>query len=322
LGDTSIFFRLTVTDKDGLTDNAVEKVTIRHDLSLPPSPSLISPPSASSPSLISPPSASSPYLGTGSGVDKFGIKEIYPTKPGGEEWFMNMQDPKSDQRNNPPVITKNPDGSFKVRQDQVRWNVFTSSGYHPNQIGTYNQMQLAKKGYMQSPNDWKNVELTGYVKINSPGDADTHFTWYARGGHHTSSQPCEGTAIKGDLYNDGRTRFAKEQWHPGGYSFTNKVQATNSIVGKWVGFKTVIVNIQENGKTVVKEQTWIDKNNDNNWVKIFDFVDRGGMGSQGTHCGGSPDQIITWGGPISTFRWDRMPDVDIKNLSVREIQGA
>jgi len=93
-------------------------------------------------------------------------------------------------------------------------------------------------------------------------------------------------------------------------------------VGKWVGFKTVIVNIQENGKTVVKEQTWIDKNNDNNWVKISEFVDRGGMGSQGTHCGGSPDQIITWGCPISTFRWDRMPDVDIKNLSVREIQGA
>jgi hypothetical protein len=28
-----------------------------------------------------------------SGVDKFGIKEIYPTKTGGEEWFMNMDDP-------------------------------------------------------------------------------------------------------------------------------------------------------------------------------------------------------------------------------------
>jgi hypothetical protein len=23
------------------------------------------------------------------GVDKFGIREIYPTKPDGEEWFMN-----------------------------------------------------------------------------------------------------------------------------------------------------------------------------------------------------------------------------------------
>ena len=31
---------------------------------------------------------------TGQGVDKFGIKEIYPTKSGGEERFMNMQNPE------------------------------------------------------------------------------------------------------------------------------------------------------------------------------------------------------------------------------------
>jgi hypothetical protein len=301
VGDTSMFFRLTVTDKVGLTDSAVEKVTIRRDLS--------SSPLSSSPS-------------KNGVVDKFGIRELYPTKPGGEEWFMNMQNPRSDPRNNPPVITKNADGSFKVQQDQVRWGVFTSSLFHPNQIATYNQRQLATKGYMQSPDDWKNVEMTGYAKINNPGDSDTHFTWYARGGRHTSSQPCEGTSIKGDLYNDGGTGFTKEQWHPGGYSFTDKVHAAGSIVGKWVGFKTVIYNFQENGKTVVREQNWIDKNNDNNWVKIFDFVDRGGIGSQGIHCGGSQDQIITWGGPIATFKWDRMPDVDIKNLSVREIQGT
>jgi hypothetical protein len=50
-----------------------------------------------------------------SGVDKFGIREIYPTKSGGEEWFMNMQDPTSDPRFDPQAtITKNPDGSYKV----------------------------------------------------------------------------------------------------------------------------------------------------------------------------------------------------------------
>ncbi|MDQ6863060.1 MAG: hypothetical protein M3044_04480 [Thermoproteota archaeon] len=25
--------------------------------------------------------------------NKFGIEKIYPTKPGGQEWFMNMSDP-------------------------------------------------------------------------------------------------------------------------------------------------------------------------------------------------------------------------------------
>src|SRR5207244_142919 len=31
------------------------------------------------------------------GVDKFGIKEIYPTKKGGgREWYINMADPRND----------------------------------------------------------------------------------------------------------------------------------------------------------------------------------------------------------------------------------
>ena len=49
------------------------------------------------------------------------------------------------------------------------------------------------------------------------------------------------------------------------------------------------------------------------------------MGNEGDHCGGAPDQIMTWGGPNADFRWDQLQsglpvDVDIKNFSVREIQ--
>jgi hypothetical protein len=59
-------------------------------------------------------------------------------------------------------------------------------------LTTYNQKSLATKGYMQSPNDWKNVEMTGYIKVNSfQQDDDT--AWYNRGGRHTSTEPCEGT---------------------------------------------------------------------------------------------------------------------------------
>ncbi|MFZ0515287.1 MAG: hypothetical protein WAM14_27065 [Candidatus Nitrosopolaris sp.] len=32
------------------------------------------------------------------GVNKFGIKEIYLSKTGGEEWFINMDDPGNDPR--------------------------------------------------------------------------------------------------------------------------------------------------------------------------------------------------------------------------------
>lgn len=251
------------------------------------------------------------------GNDKFGIKKLYASKSGGEEWFMNMNTPTQDTRFDPQTaLVKNSDGSFKVKSDKVRMNVFTSTGYDPSKITTYNQIELAKKGYMQASNDWKNIEITGVVKVNAYS-GDDNFAWYARGGKHSDTE-CEGTAYKGDVYYSGKTRFAKEQWHVS-YAFTPTKQATDSIKGKWVGIKTVIYNFEQNGKTVVKMENWIDYTNTGNWVKITEKIDNGGWGTDGGHCGGTADQIMTWGGPITTFRWDSATDVDIKNFSVREI---
>jgi hypothetical protein len=258
-----------------------------------------------------------------SALDKFGIKEIYPTKSGGEEWFVNMQDPARDLQFDPQAtITKNPDGSYKMTKTTVRIEVYPSTGYNQDKITTLNQKELAAKGYMQSPNDWKNVEMTGYVKlISSP--LDDQFNWYNRGGRHTDTAPCEGTAYKSDImyYFSGKTRFNKEQWYNNGYSFTSPRTIGSSIQGKWVGLKYIVYNFQQqNGTTAVRLQSWFDPNDDGKWVKINDFVDSGRWGNQGGYCGGDPDQIITWGGPIATFRWDSATDVDFKNLSVREIE--
>jgi hypothetical protein len=78
--------------------------------------------------------------------------------------------------------------------------------------------------------------------------------------------------------------------------------------------------ILPSGQTGVKMQLWLDDKNDGNFVKVDEFTDTGGWGREAQECGGKPDQIITWGGPITTFRWDTANDVDFKNLSVREIQ--
>ena len=69
----------------------------------------------------------------------------------------------------------------KVQSTEVRYGVLTSSGYHPELITTLNQHDLASKGYMQSPNDWKNVEMTGYFKVNSFTDSTQN------GGAHIES---------------------------------------------------------------------------------------------------------------------------------------
>ena len=255
--------------------------------------------------------------------DPSGIQKIYPTKAGGEEWYMDMTDGQ-DPRSKPPSLEKNSDGSFKVTSSKVRYGVYTSAGYNPGQIKTLDHGTIAQTGYMQSAKDWKNVEMTGYVKVNS-GQSGENFAWYARGGRHTGDgnpEGCEGVAYKADLGYDGRTRFAKEQWHVS-YDFTDHKNAMSSIEDKWVGFKGIMWNMVQNGKTVVKMEIWVDKNEDDlengPWVKVDENTDSGGWGNSGSECGGASDQIITWGGPIATFRWDGATDVDIKNFSVREI---
>ena len=255
---------------------------------------------------------------TGSTNDVFGVKMLYPTKSAGEAWAMNMDSATSDSRFDPQdTITKNSDGSWKMKSSQVRMSVFTSSGYHPERITTYNQAALATKGYMQNANDWKNIEITGFVKVISA--SDDNFAWYGRGGKHTDSDGgCEGTSYKGRLFYNGEVNFAKEQQHADGYSFTSESQATTSLFGRWVGFKTVMYN---NAQGNVVLQNWINENADRvTWKKVAEKVDGGGWGSDGDMCGGTPDQKITWGGPISTFRWDSASNVDFKWLSVREIQ--
>jgi hypothetical protein len=314
-GKTNFFERYAIEDSDlkakyiritvnGNTENAWASITEVQILSKPASP------------------GPGPDPDPTDAKDKFGIKKIYKDKPNGEQWFVNMANPESDSRFDPKTdISKNSDGSWKVTDSQVRMNAFTSTGYDQGEIETYDQEELATKGYMQSPNDWKNVEITGYIKVNdAPSDLD--LTWYARGAKHNADVPCEGTSYKGSLVVDGKTRFSKEQWHAGGYSFQPYQKPVSSIMDKWIGFKVVMFNTQLDGKTVVKLENWIDYNNDGNWKKIYGYTDSGGWGEDGDRCGGSDDQIMTWGGPIVTFRWDGTSNVDFKNLSVREISTS
>jgi hypothetical protein len=88
---------------------------------------------------------------------------------------MNMTDPNHDPRfdiahderfDKKSILIKNQDGSWKERSPQVRLDVLTSIGYNESKIATLNQTKLSSKGYMQSPRDWKNAEMTGFVKFN------------------------------------------------------------------------------------------------------------------------------------------------------------
>jgi hypothetical protein len=297
-----MLFTLTVRSAAGLTGSAIVKVTINHVTPTPP-----------------------PV-----GKDPFGVREIYPTGRTNQEWFMNMNDPNHDIQTSPPSMTNNPDGSYKVKSTSVRMATYTSSGYHPSQITTLNQQQLAAKGYMQSSNDWKNVEITGYFKVNSyttsSKNGAAHIEFLARGGVHTDSRSCEGTAYHSNLYQTGRSKFEKEMEHTPGYTTNDpqKTGASSPLKGRgWIGVKAVFYTLPSGS---VKLEQWIDDTTDNinmpgnNWHKLLEFTDSGNWGGGHPNCEGAPNTIITWVGPIVHFRWDNIDNMDIKNFSVREIQ--
>ena len=242
-------------------------------------------------------------------IDKFGIKKMYPTTQGGREWFIDMINPKSDgifSITSNYNITKQRDASWRIDAPMVRMNIDTLPGVEP----------------------WKNIEITGYAKVvsksSSSDNNNTDLDWSARGGIQNSSIPCEGTALHGGLHIDGSVGWKKEIWQVGGYTDArDKAKVTDSILGRWIGWKVVMYNI--NNDTAVKMESYIDNKNSNYWVKVADLIDNGGWFANSpdnifysANCGKAKDYIITNGGPIVTFRSDNLV-WDFKNLSVREI---
>ena len=265
------------------------------------------------------------------GIDLFGIDEIYPTKESGREWFVDIENPFSDKlfsitfkRN----VTRQEDGSWHIAGSAVRLNVGTPSNAEV----------------------WENVEITDYAKVielisssstangnkaedkGNGEEEEKDFTsdlgWRAKGGRHNNQHPCEGTAYVGEIGTDGNVRWKKEIWHIGGYTDARAVnKITDSIVGRWIGWKVVLYNINNNN-TAVKLESYLDDKNNNEWTKVTDLVDDGGWYANSSDkefysadCGRPKDYIITNGGPIVTFRSDNIV-WDFGDLSVREIQPS
>jgi predicted phosphodiesterase len=264
-------------------------------------------------------------------VDKFGVKQIYPTKPGGEEWFMNMDnmkaDPRFEMKGSIQDLKKNPDGSWSPNPgDKVRLVAYTSDSkgkFDENNMPTYNLKELAAKGHWYKDNDWKNIEMGGYFKLNNATDLGMGYSFSTRSIADTNTNGgCGGATPKFNIGFDGEIKAKKEMWHvslidsPG----VNDEDLSPSIIGKWLGIKGIIYNLP--GDKGVKQEFWIDKTNDGQWEKVYEFTDQGGFGERGNNgpekCGGTWDQLYTWGSPESVFRWDQS-DVSFKFLSVREI---
>jgi len=249
-------------------------------------------------------------------TDTFGIRTVYPTRSGGREWFLDMSDPRRDRvfTTSPAdlALTRNPDGSWRCSRETadantgVRLNVTTPTGQA----------------------EWRDIEMTGYVKLASHSFAE-EFAWRTTSGFPHSG-PCDGYAYYGILRYDGAGAFwSKEVWHNNGYvnGPERAVQPTTALQGRWVGIKAVRYNV--NSDAQVRLELWLDGNADGSWRKVVESIDNGWRTPNpfppGAACvhptSGQPktlDVIMTWPYPMVSFRADNAT-FDFKNLSVREI---
>jgi hypothetical protein len=278
-------------------------------------------------------------------VDRFGVREIYPTAPGGREWTLPDAADKLDWQWHPEFddVTQVSPGVFHTRgkKGEIRLNIRSPEGAAW----------------------WQNVEMTGYFRetnTEAGSNQKPHWELLARGERHNnrpttasdvngghaapkgtvtwpgypfpSDSPipaeCLGSSYHGNVYTDGRVHFEKEISHIEGYGTErrseSRVKGFQDPQNRWFGYKFIVYNRKAGG---VHLELWLDANADGNWALVGQTDDIGGWSARDSHMNGctqppfgyTTDQIISWAGPFVIFRADSVA-IDLKWLSVREIK--
>jgi hypothetical protein len=302
---------LTITDAEGRTASDTIAITITGEEPPGEEPPGEEPPGEEPPGEEPPgeePPGEEPPGGEeppsqGGGVDRFGIEQIYDTASGGPTWYIQEQeDPTSD-------------GNFYYGMYRTTtvdysgngvWRVDARSGTQEHGIRMHVDSPTGK---------WKNTEMTGYFRVV---DGNDQITMIAR---HGPSYHDDGGCLAYGYYGmtavDGHVFFKKKLWHfDDGYTKRlAQIDALDNILNDWIGMKFVVYDL-ENGD--VKLELWIDEGDmTNNWRKVTELVDDGGLRVEGEDCGTPPNHIIKEG-TRSSFRVDDSL-FDFKKLSVREI---
>jgi hypothetical protein len=237
--------------------------------------------------------------------DRFGIDQLYTTADDGPVWFLNNEEPEDDENF---LLTSAED----IELDEEDSEVFALDA----ETGTERH---GVRIHADSPDDeWKNVEMTGYFKLEEGND---QFTLVARQGpSYNDDGGCGAYGYYGMLSSEGEAYFKKKLFHHGGYSdrTAEEENVVDDLDDRWVGIKLAVYDLDDDD---VKLELWVDDGDEeNNWEKATEYVDDGDWEVSGSDCDRDEDDIIE-DGTRGGFRVDDS-EFEFKDLSIREIEAG
>ncbi len=242
--------------------------------------------------------------------DKFGVEQLYPTAGNGPVWFLNNEEPEDDDNF---LMTSHEEIDLEEEEQESGPDAFQLDA----ETGTE---EHGVRIHADSPvNKWKNVEMTGYFKLEQGND---QFTLVARQGpSYNDDGGCDAYGYYGMLSAEGDAYFKKKLFHHGGgYSDRTAVEegVVDNLDNRWIGIKLITYDLPNDD---VKLELWVDDGNQqNNWKKATEYVDDGDWEVSGSDCDRSDDDLIEEG-TRGGFRVDDS-EFEFKNLSIREIKGG
>ena len=242
--------------------------------------------------------------------DKFGVEQLYPTAGNGPVWFLNNEEPEEDDNF---LMTSHEEVDLEEDKQESGPSAFELDA----ETGTE---EHGVRIHADSPSgEWKNVEMTGYFKLEQGND---QFTLIARQGpSYNDDGGCDAYGYYGMLSAEGDAYFKKKLFHHGGgYSDRTAVEegVVDNLDNRWIGIKLITYDMPNDD---VKLEMWVDDGNQrNNWKKVTEYVDDGDWEVSGSDCDRSDDDIIEEG-TRGGFRVDDS-EFEFKNLSIREIKAG